>query len=86
MLLQIVDVEKEFEGQPVLRSISLEVSRGEIVALLGPSGCGKTTLLRIIAGLETPDAGNLLLLACWFCRAHTYRTKQNIPEIVLLKK
>ncbi len=61
MLLQIIDVEKEFEGQPVLRSISLGVSRGEIVALLGPSGCGKTTLLRIIAGLELPDAGNLLL-------------------------
>ena len=61
MLLQIIDVEKEFEGQLVLRGISLEVSGGEIVALLGPSGCGKTTLLRIIAGLELPDAGNLLL-------------------------
>jgi ABC-type Fe3+/spermidine/putrescine transport system ATPase subunit len=62
MLLQIIDMEKEFEGQAVLRSISLEVSKGEIVALLGPSGCGKTTLLRIIAGLETIDAGKLLLL------------------------
>ncbi|MGE5758803.1 MAG: ABC transporter ATP-binding protein, partial [Gemmatimonadota bacterium] len=41
----------------VLRDIDLEVRSGELVALLGPSGCGKTTLLRIIAGLEAPDAG-----------------------------
>jgi ABC-type Fe3+/spermidine/putrescine transport system ATPase subunit len=61
MLLQIVDVEKEFEDQSVLRSISFNMSQGEIVALLGPSGCGKTTLLRIIAGLESADAGSILL-------------------------
>lgn len=61
MLLELDQVEKTFDGQPVLRGISMGVARGEIVALLGPSGCGKTTLLRIIAGLETADAGTLLL-------------------------
>jgi iron(III) transport system ATP-binding protein len=45
--------------QPAVRNLSLDVYDGEIVTLLGPSGCGKTTTLRLVAGLETPDAGNI---------------------------
>jgi ABC-type Fe3+/spermidine/putrescine transport system ATPase subunit len=59
--LEIVNISKTFTGVPVLREVSFSVAEGEIVCLLGPSGCGKTTLLRIIAGLETPDAGQVLL-------------------------
>lgn len=59
--LQLEAIEKSFDQQPILRGVSLTVAAGEIVVLLGPSGCGKTTLLRIIAGLETPDHGRLLL-------------------------
>ena len=60
-MLELREIEKTFDGKPVLRSISLTVATGEVVALLGPSGSGKTTLLRIIAGLETADSGQLLL-------------------------
>ncbi len=52
---------KSFGGVHVLRDISFAVKNGEFVTLLGPSGCGKTTLLRIIAGLEMPDRGQVVL-------------------------
>ena len=58
--LEIVGVSKSFGGLSVLSDVSFSVQRGEIVCVLGPSGCGKTTLLRIVAGLETPDAGRVL--------------------------
>jgi zinc transport system ATP-binding protein len=48
-------------GQPVLRGVSLAIDRGEFVAVAGPNGGGKTTLLRILLGLERPDAGTALL-------------------------
>lgn len=61
MLLRVREVHKSFDEQPILRGVSFEVARGEVIVLLGPSGCGKTTLLRIIAGLEVADQGRLML-------------------------
>ena len=57
MDLVISHVYKDFGRGPVLQDVSLTVRQGETVCLMGPSGLGKTTLLRCVAGLETPDAG-----------------------------
>jgi len=57
MNIEITNVSKKFGNFVALNDISINIPKGEIIALLGPSGCGKTTLLRIIAGLETPDSG-----------------------------
>ncbi len=58
-LIQVRHIYKSFEGAPLLRDITFEIAVGEIVCLLGPSGTGKTTLLRIMAGLETQEAGQV---------------------------
>jgi iron(III) transport system ATP-binding protein len=55
--LRLEGVSKRFGGTLAVADLSLTVARGEAVTLLGPSGCGKTTILRMIAGLETPDSG-----------------------------
>ena len=57
--LQLHGINKHFGATQVLRDIHLDIQPGELLCFLGPSGCGKTTLLRIIAGLETADAGSI---------------------------
>jgi len=59
--LSISQVSKSFGGPPAVDRVDLDVPRGEFFSLLGPSGCGKTTLLRMIAGFETPDSGTIAI-------------------------
>jgi iron(III) transport system ATP-binding protein len=61
LFLSLRNVVKRFGALTALADVSLDIGEGEFVCFLGPSGCGKTTLLRVIAGLEKPDSGTLLL-------------------------
>jgi len=59
--VELTGLFKQYGATPVVRGVSLRVEPGSLLALLGPSGCGKTTTLRLIAGLETPDAGTIAI-------------------------
>jgi spermidine/putrescine ABC transporter ATP-binding subunit len=59
--IKIDQLSKSFGGMMAVADVSLEINRGEFFSLLGPSGCGKTTLMRMIAGFETPDTGSIHL-------------------------
>jgi spermidine/putrescine transport system ATP-binding protein len=59
--VQLRDVTKRFGDVEAVRSLDLDIARGEFFTLLGPSGCGKTTTLRVIAGFEEPDTGTVLI-------------------------
>lgn len=59
--LRLTDIQKSYGDNHVLCDVNLTIEEGEFIVIVGPSGCGKTTLLRVIAGLETPDAGEIVL-------------------------
>jgi len=61
MSMKLVDVKKSFDSTVALKGINLTIEKGEFVAIVGPSGCGKTTLLRLIAGFETPSEGQIYM-------------------------
>ena len=59
--LRLSDIQKSYGDNHVLVDVNLQIADGEFIVIVGPSGCGKTTLLRVIAGLEMPDAGEIAL-------------------------
>ena len=76
--LRIEGVSKSFGSVTAVDDVSLDIARGEFFALLGPSGCGKTTLLRMLAGFETPSAGALLLDGVDLAALPPYRRPVNM--------
>ncbi|MGH6982464.1 MAG: ABC transporter ATP-binding protein [Stellaceae bacterium] len=77
-LLRIEALSKRFGATAVVDQLSLDIYEGEFFALLGPSGCGKTTLLRLIAGLERPNAGRILLDGVDLTPVPPYRRPVNL--------
>ena len=61
MMLEVRNVHKKFDSLEVLRGIDLDVSKGDVVAILGPSGSGKTTFLRCLTLLEEPTSGQVII-------------------------
>ena len=61
IIISLDHISKWFGDKRVLDDVSLNIKKGEFVTILGPSGCGKTTTLRLIAGFETPDEGNVFI-------------------------
>ena len=59
--VRLQDVTKRFDDVTAVDRVTLDVYRGEFLSVIGPSGCGKTTTMRLIAGLEQPDAGQILV-------------------------
>ena len=82
-LLRIDAVVKKFGGFRAVDRLSLDIRAGEFFALLGPSGCGKTTLLRMIAGFETPDEGRILLDGRDIAQVLPHRAagQHDVPEL-----
>ena len=60
-MLELRDVYKSFGDVEVLKGISAEIEKSELLTFVGPSGCGKTTLLRIVGGFTTPTSGEVIL-------------------------
>ncbi|RYC48366.1 spermidine/putrescine ABC transporter ATP-binding protein PotA [Pectobacterium zantedeschiae] len=60
-VVELLNVHKGFDGKDIISHFNLTINNGEFLTILGPSGCGKTTVLRLIAGLETVDSGNIML-------------------------
>lgn len=60
-ILTVENVSKSFDGEEILKDISIELNKGELVSILGVSGSGKTTLFNLISGLEKPDSGSVIL-------------------------
>ncbi|MCU0518163.1 MAG: ABC transporter ATP-binding protein [Oscillatoria sp. Prado101] len=75
--VELRKVFKVFNGETAVRGVDLDIRRGEFFSILGPSGCGKTTTLRLIAGFETPSAGELLIRGQSMTQIPPYRRPVN---------
>src|SRR5690606_5153009 len=80
-VLRFTDVVKTFGGTKALRGVSLDVARGEIVALLGENGAGKSTLIKILGGIHKADAGEITLAGAPYQPDRTGRGKRRISFI-----
>jgi spermidine/putrescine transport system ATP-binding protein len=77
IIIELRNVSKKFDGKYAVENFNLKIKKGEFVTFLGPSGCGKTTTLRMIAGFEMPDSGNILLSSVDIAQLPPYKRPVN---------
>ena len=75
--LELVELHKRFPGFTAIEELDLRIPAGSFFALLGPSGCGKTTTLRLVAGLEQPTSGRILIGGKDVTNVKTYKRPVN---------
>ncbi|GAB2872511.1 ABC transporter ATP-binding protein [Nocardioides pacificus] len=75
--LVLDDVTKAYGAVPAARSLSLEVTTGEVITVIGPSGCGKSTMLRLVAGLERPDSGRIAIAGTTVAEGRTWQQPEH---------
>jgi len=76
-IIRLVNISKDYDGTEALKNINLYIRKNEFLTLLGPSGCGKTTTLRIIAGFEQPDSGEVYFEGKNITNLPPYKRKVN---------
>lgn len=79
--IEMKEIEKSFDGLPVLKKVSLAMDKGEVVAIIGPSGSGKSTFLRCLGQLEVIDRGTIVVDGTLW-----YRLKGTVMPCILIKR
>ena len=74
MVLEVYGLNKSFGKKQVLKDVSFQLEKGEILAIIGPSGAGKTTILRCINGLEKSDKGTVKIDGTYLCRDYNNKS------------
>ena len=80
-ILQVKALCKHFDNNKVLRGVSLDVNKGDVIAVIGPSGCGKSTFLRCLNLLETPSSGEIIFDGISIYRLTSINTKEQIKQL-----
>ena len=80
-ILQVKALCKHFDNNKVLRGVSLDVNKGDVIAVIGPSGCGKSTFLRCLNLLETPSSGEIIFDGTSIYRLTSINTKEQIKQL-----
>ncbi|MGN1317506.1 MAG: amino acid ABC transporter ATP-binding protein [Lachnospirales bacterium] len=81
-IIKVNNLKKSFGELEVLKDISLEVNKGDVIAILGPSGSGKSTFLRSLIDLESVDGGDIIIEGEYLCKNGVYPKEKNIRKII----
>ena len=85
-ILSVKDLHKSFKSLKVLQGVTIDINKGDVVAIIGPSGCGKSTFLRCLNMLETPTVGEIVLNGEYLYKNERVYLKREMKALLALKK